>query len=447
MSYATAAASQARERTRPSSLAFAASVGAVLIGYLTIELWDLTRYNWLRAYDAWASSLYVDSIRVHHALPSPSTSDVWHNPPLFYALAALIQPHVGWTGIEPHQAVQVVSVLSALGVVVLTFLIARELFPSSRWIQIGALVAAATTPVLARSSVMYHPEPLATVLATGGVFVAVRAAQRGWTSRLGGGAALLLGLADLTRTWALAEGVAVAAIVGLVCLRTRDRDAVRFLATFAAVFVVVSAPWYVRQEIRYGNPVAFSKPDPYQWLPSGRPASFFTTLDVNDVFSNPYQPTYANVILPVVYTDWWGDYSRYFHVPQAETDTPAALPSKYRAPLVLQSVVGILPTLMALVGAIGLAVVAVRRRSASVCIAVAAGALVLVSFVGFLVHYPKRDGDNIKALYILDVVPLFALAAAWSLEWVHRHASRLVLGTVLAWLAATLAYDVSFLIL
>jgi hypothetical protein len=447
MSYASTAALEARERARPSTLAFAASVGAVLAGYLAIELWDLTRYNWLRAYDAWASSLYVDSIQVHHALPSPSTSDVWHNPPLFYALAALIQSHVGWTGIEPHEAVQVVSVLSALGVVVLAFLVARELFPCSRWVQLGALVAAATTPVLMRGSVMYHPEPLATVLATGGVFAVIRAAGRGWTCRLGACAGVFLGLADLTRAWALAEGVAVAGVVGLVCLRTRDHDAVRFLAVFAAVFTVVSAPWYVRQEIRYGSPFAFSKPDPYQWLPSGRPASFFTTLDVHDVFTNPYQPTYANVLLPVVYTDWWGDYSRYFHVPQSEADTPATLPSKYRAPIVLQSVVGVLPTLMALIGAIALAVIATRRRSASVGVAVAAGALVLVSFVGFLVHYPKRDGDNIKALYILDVVPLFALAAAWSLDWVRRHASRLVLGVLLVWLAVTLAYDVSFLIL
>ncbi len=447
MSYASATAPEARERARPSSLAFAAAVGSVLVGYLTIELWDLTRYNWLRAYDAWASSLYVDSIQVHHALPSPSASDVWHNPPLFYALAALIQPHVGWTGIEAHEAVQVVSVLSALGVVVLAFLIARELFPNSRWIQLGTLFAAATTPVLVRGSVMYHPEPLATVLATAGIFLAVRAARRRWAWRLGASAGLFLGLADLTRTWALAEGAAVAAVVGLVCLRTRDREAVRFLAAFAAVFVVVSAPWYVRQEIRYGNPFAFSKPDPYQWLPSGRPGSFFTTLDVNEVFTDPYQPTYENVLLPVVYTDWWGDYSRYFHVPQAEADTPATLPSKFRSPMVLQSVVGVLPTLMAFIGAIALGAISVRRRSASIGIAVAAGALVLVSFVGFLVHYPKRDGDNVKALYILDLVPLFALAAAWSLDWVRRHANRLVLGALLAWLAVTLAYDVSFLIL
>jgi hypothetical protein len=438
---------EARERAGIRIGAFPAAVGGTLASYLALELWDVFHYGWLRGYDAWASSLYVDSIQRHHALPGPATSDVWHNPPLFYAIAAVIQPHAGWIGLEAHKAVQLLSVACGLAVVVLSLLVTRELFPESRWAQIGTLLAVAATPVLLRGSIMYHPEPLATALATGGLFLAVRAARRGWTRRLGACAGLLLGLANLTRTWALAEAIAVAVVAALSWLRSRDAAARRFLVCFAAVFVVLSAPWYVRQGIRYGSPFAFSKPDPYQWLPSGRPLSFFTTLDAKDVFANPYQPTYANVLLPVVYTDWWGDYSRYFHVPEAETDSPAKLPSRYRGPMIVQSVVGVLPTLAALAAAVALAVVAIRRRNAALGIALGAGALVIASFVGFLVHYPKRDGDNLKALYLLDVVPIFGLCAAWSSDWLRRHSSRLVVGGVLAWIAVTAAYDVRFLVL
>jgi hypothetical protein len=437
----------AREQAGVRIRAFPTAVAGTLACYLTLELWDVFHYDWLRSYDAWASSLYADSIQRHHALPTAATSDVWHNPPLFYAIAAVIQPHAGWLGIEPHKAVQLVSVFCGLAVVVLSMLVARELFPESRWVQLGTLLGVAATPVLLRGSIMYHPEPLATALATGGLFLAVRAACRGWTRRLGAAAGLLLGLANLTRTWALAEAVAVAVIVAVAWLRSRDAGARRFLACFVVVLVVLSAPWYVRQTVRYGNPFAFSKPDPYQWLPSGRPVSFFTTLDAKDVFTNPYQPTYANVLLPVVYTDWWGDYSRYFHVPQTETDAPAKLPSRYRGPMVLQSVVGVLPTLAALAALVGLAFAAVRTRSAALGIALGAGVLVLASFVAFLVHYPKRDGDNIKALYVLDVVPLFGLCVGWSSDWLRRHSSRVVLGAVLAWIVVTGAYDVSFLIL
>jgi 4-amino-4-deoxy-L-arabinose transferase-like glycosyltransferase len=424
-----------------------AAVSAVVVSYLSLELWDVWHYDWLRAYDAWASSRYVDFVQVHHALPSAADTDVWHNPPLFYTLAALIQPHVGWTGLEPHKAVQLVSVASGLGTVVLSYLIARELFPRSRWIQLGALLVAAGTPVLLRGSLMYHPEPLATLLATAGLYAAVRAASRGWRVRLGAGAGLLFGLANLTRTWALAEAVAVVVVVLLAWARDRDPAVIRFAGAFVVVFALLSLPWYIRQESRYGSPFAFSKPTPSQWLASGRPVAFFTALRLGDVFTNPYNPTYANVLFPVVYADWWGDYARYFHVPLAETYAPAKLEPRYRGPLVVQSVVGIVPTLLGLVGIVALAVEAVRRRRGALGIVVAAGVLVLAAFVGFLVRYPKVDGDNIKALYLLDLVPVAAVCVAWSIDLARRRMGRLAFAALLVWLVLTAAYDVSFLVL
>jgi 4-amino-4-deoxy-L-arabinose transferase-like glycosyltransferase len=427
--------------------AFPAGVGAVLVGYLTLQIWDVFHYSWLRGYDAWAASRYVDFLQSHHALPSPADTDVWHNPPLFYALAAVVQPHVGWTGIEPHKAVQLVSVLCGFGVVVLSFLIARELFPRSRWIQLGTLAVAAATPVLLRGSLMYHPEPLATLLATGGLFVGVRAAVRGWTLERGVLVGALVGLANLTRTWALAEAAALIVVALVAWLRSRDPRVLRFVVSFTLVFAFLSVPWYAHEDVRYGTPLAFSKPDPAQWRPAGRPLAFFTSLKVEDVFTNPYQPTYANDLLPVLYTDWWGDYSRYFHVPLADLGAPAKLPSRYRGPMVVQSVVGVAPTVLALVGAVALLAEAVRRRSAGLWLVLLAAVFVVLAFVGFLVRYPKVDGDNVKALYILDTVPVAALCAAWSLDWVRRHANRLATGALLAWLLAAAAYDVSFLVL
>lgn len=47
-------------------------------------------------------------------------------------------------------------------------------------------------------------------------------------------------------------------------------------------------------------------------------------------------------------------------------------------------------------------------------------ALLAVAFVGFLLPYPKQDGDNIKALYVLNALPVLAIAAAYSLESLAR---------------------------
>jgi hypothetical protein len=76
-----------------------------------------------------------------------------------------------------------------------------------------------------------------------------------------------------------------------------------------------------------------------------------------------------------------------------------------------------------------------------------AAALVGLSFIWFLVSDPKIDGDNLKSLYILDLVPAAALCTAWGLDWVRRHTSRLFMVGLLAWLAVTAFYDFRFLIL
>jgi 4-amino-4-deoxy-L-arabinose transferase-like glycosyltransferase len=437
-----------RARTVWARSGFAAAVLITLAAYLSLELWDVSHYDWLRGYDAWTASHYVEAIQVGHRLATPADTGVWHNPPGFYALAALIQPHVGWLGIGQHKAVQLLSVFSGFGVVVFTFLIARALFPRSRWIQLTALLVAAGTPVLLRGSLMYHPDPLSTVLATAGIYLALRAASGGWSVRLGLSSGVLLGLANLTRNWAFAEGVAVFAVCLAVWVRERSPTILNFLLAYTLMFAVLSVPWYARQTIDYGSPFAFAKPGGSAiWLPVGPPPGFFTSLDLKAVFTNPYQPTYRNHLFPVVYTDWWGDYSRYFHIPLAQLNEPAQLPSRYRDPLVLQSIVGIVPTLLAIGGAIGLGLEAIRRRRAPLAIVLLAAGLVGLSFIWFLVSDPKVDGDNIKSLYILDLVPVAALCTAWGLDWVRQRSSRLLIVGLLAWLAVTAFYDFSFLVL
>ncbi len=74
-------------------------------------------------------------------------------------------------------------------------------------------------------------------------------------------------------------------------------------------------------------------------------------------------------------------------------------------------------------------------------------ALLVVSFVAFLVRYPKQDGDNIKALYLLNAAPVVALACAVGLTAVAGRgmAARGIAVVVLA--AAASLVTVSFLVL
>jgi dolichyl-phosphate-mannose-protein mannosyltransferase len=419
-------------------LAWAIGPAVVLGGYAALLGWDVFHYDWLRGFDAYANSLYTDVVRDHHRLPTTAETDVWHTPPLFFAVAALI---------DSHRGVQVFNAVAALIVVALAGLIARELFPRSRAIQLGALTFAALAPVLTRTAVMYHPEPLATALATAAVYLVVRAIARGsagiWA---GASAGLLFGLASLTRTWALALAGASCLALLLRARWSRERAPLFACAALVGVTVAVSLPWFVNQTRSHGSPFAFNRPAPNKPFFSRRPVAFYTSIEVGEVFSHPYAPHYLNHLWPVLYSDWWGDYWRYFEIPYENISTPSELPSKYEAPRIRQSYVGVVPSLFAAIGFGAFLVLGIRRREPGLLLVPGAALLLGLQFLVFQIAYPHADGDTIKATYLLNAVAPVAICTAWALALLRR-AGRLVTIAVILLLAYLAILDVFFLVL
>jgi 4-amino-4-deoxy-L-arabinose transferase-like glycosyltransferase len=413
-------------------LALAATL--VLALFAGLVIWNVYHYDWLRGYDAWALSRYTDALRVGHHLPAKTDTDVWHNPPLFFFLAALLQglaARIGWPH-DPHQLVQLFDALCVIGVAAFAFPIARELFPRSRGAQLSALALAAATPVLLRAGALYHPEPLAALLTAAALWLAVRAFARERSGlRAGLWTGLLVGLACLTRTWALA--LVPALLLALVVdWRFRSgRRALVMAAAFLALFALTNAPWLAYKGVRFGNPLAYSQPNPSQWRQHGRPLSFYVGFPVSQVFRTPYDPHYRNELLPVVYSDWWGDYWRYFGVPASEVGQQGPMPSHEQHRRAVQSWLGIVPTLLALAGLATLCVAAWRRRSAALTALVGSILLLGLAYALFLVKYPKQDGDNIKALYLLNWVAPLAVCAGFALSRLLRLHRLIAAGAVL----------------
>ena len=114
----------------------------MLGGYAALLGWDVFHYDWLRGFDAYANSLYVDVLRDHHRLPTTAETDVWHTPPLFFAIAALI---------DSRRGVQIFNAGAALVVVMLAGLIARNSSSLAGASSLRALTVAALSPVLTRT--------------------------------------------------------------------------------------------------------------------------------------------------------------------------------------------------------------------------------------------------------------------------------------------------------
>jgi Dolichyl-phosphate-mannose-protein mannosyltransferase len=425
---------------RGPRLGYRVAVGIILSGLLALLLWNVFHYEWIHGYDAFALKKYVKALDQHH-LPTPAYTDVWHNPPLFFLIAAGLQAialRLGAGG-DPYKAVQLLSVAATVLTCLFAFLTARELWPRSRTAQVGALVLAAATPVLVRSGALYHPEPLAACLVAGATYALVRSFARGHlTARTGVVTGVLLGLGNLTRTWALAAFAAAALTLALAWWWHRDRRILRFGAAGLVAAGCLMAPWLVYKAARFGSPIAYSQPDTYQWSNRGRPLAFYTSLDLSQVYTHPYSDFMRNRLLPVTYTDWWGDYWRYWDVPTSMVNTPPVLPRRFDRERVYQSYVGVLPTLLLGFGLIGVGVLGVRRRSPALVFLAASVIALFISYAGFLIAYPKHDGDNMKSLYLLNAAMPLAVCGGWALTQVRR-LNRLT-QAVLALIAIDLLY-------
>ena len=423
--------------------AYRAAVGAVLAAQAALLLANAWRFDWLRGYDAFANDRYAEIVAGELRLPSAEESGVWHTPPFWFVLAGALRRAADAAGWEHVQRPgQLLAAASGLAVCVLAFLLARALWPERRVLHVAALLLTAMTPALVRASAMYHPETLATALAAAGLLVAVRALRDGPTvvSALGAGA--LLGLASLTRGWALPVLVGVLVAFGLDAWHRRRLGPP--LAALGAGLVLL-APWFANQQLAHGDAFAFNRDAPPQALLDRRPASFYLGPRTLRIFDHPITPLFRNELVPHLYADWWGDWALTWDSPPppapAELLPPAVVAERTR-----QMVVGIVPTLLALGGLIALGVLATARRSAAVAVLPLAAAALAAAYVVFAVRFPSTDGDTIKATYLLMALPSASVGAAFVLDALRPRGRNWVVATVAA-LAALYVVQLPFLVL
>ena len=371
---------------RRVELAAAALIAALAL----LAGWNAYTYPSGAGYDVEQHREYADLLIHHGEIPSGEGSE-YYTPPVFYALAGvatLVGEHVH-AG-DPHKLAQVLNWLVLLATAVVLWLLARELFPDRAWVQLGALAFFCFLPVVLRVGAMFHPEPLSMLLTAVALLLAARMlGRRDYRWQLAIACGVALGLAQLVRAFSLWTFAAVA--IAFAAARVW-----RPLVLVVVVTAVVVAPWYVRQTVKYGDPV-FDRPTPQEHVWERRPARFYFGLGLPEVFTEPIRPHYVNEALPTTYSDVWGDY---FGV--------------WRGDREVQSFLGLLPTALALAGWV-LLLIRSTRAPPRLAAALLPG-LGLFGFLYFTVSYPTPDGDVLKAGYMLTTAPAWALAFGVGLE-------------------------------
>jgi hypothetical protein len=305
-------------------------------------------------------------------------------------------------------------------------------------LALAATAFAGLLPVTVKAAAMFHPEPLALLLATLALWLCLRTLRdRRYAPALG----LALGAGQLVQASLLWTAVAA-------CLALAAARRFRSLAVVVVLAALVPAPWYVHQARTYGGNPLFPRPATAQARSGGtltgkpkfvlarRPARFYLDPGLPDAVTAPYTPHFRNLALPTTYSELWGDY---FGVWAWKSGPGGSLSGSARAELTVQALAGLLPTLLALAGWLLL-----LRSSLRAPPRLALALLPLLGLLGYLaftVSYPTPDGDVLKATYTVTTAAGWAAGFAYALG---RLRGRLLFGAGVALAACALA-DLPFL--
>ena len=402
---------------------------AVLAGL--IVLWNASAYPAGAGYDAPSHREYADFLIQHLRLPIRNETPEYYSPPLYYAVAGAVT----WVGRqaglgEPHKLAQLLNVAAVVGTVLLVIGLARLILPERRWLAPAAAGFVALSPVLTRTSSMFNPEPTDLFVSTLCLYLAARMLVRrsyGWKPALGLGIAL--GAGEMVRQfslWTLA--VVVLAWLAAIWKRSEERRALaRALAVMLAAVVVIAAPWYGYRAANYGNAI-FDRPHSTKPLWDRRPASFYVGTGLPKVFTAPYRPNLVNLAWPETYSDIWGDWYGVFAWSRETQVKPSPVRNSW---LVVQNVVGIVPTALAIGGWLVLLVLALRRRDPVRLLVSLLPLAGLAGYLYFTVSYPTFDGDVLKPTYMLTTIGAWALCFGWAATRLGERWPRLVVGVLI----------------
>jgi hypothetical protein len=404
---------------------------AILLLLAVAVVWNAAAYPPGQSYDAHHHTDYAEGLWERRELP---TEGAYYTPPGYFAVAGGLMQLGERLGLgEPRRLAQLLNGALALATALLLLALAQTLWPRRDALALAALGLLALAPWVPKAAAMFHPEPLDLFLSTLALLLATRMlVRRRFDLRAAAALGLILGAAQLVRAFSLwTVAVVVLAFAAAALLRPGGPGGRSAILTAGAVVLglalLVPAPWYMRQATTFGDPV-FAPVPPEEPIWARRPASFYLDPALPQLFTAPHRPEFDNRFLPQLYADGWGDYFGAF-----AWDAADGSPSEHeRGRLVAQSVVGVLPTVLALAGWALLLWAAVRRLRPEL---VPVALLPLAGLAGMLyfgMAYPTPDGDVIKAQYMLTTAPAWALAFGLAVDrlWSVRRA-RVPLAAVL----------------
>lgn len=420
----------------PPQLFFAwITIALSLLVILYVGAWNAAKYPISLGYDAQPNAFYGHVLLDEHHIPRPDQSGEANQPPAYYFVAEVAaragHEIFGWLEARPYtqlpeasyRGAQCLNVLLVFLTALCVLWLARVVAPERPWVWAASVGFFAFLPVVSKVEAMLHPENLNLLTSMVSVTAATHMlVRRTFPKKLLILLVSALGLGLATRASAIFPllAVSIGTAVAMSDRAIRQRVPLRRFLVIIGVVVLLPMPWVgYRALVQHRGPLnetgrlldAALHPGSHQLsdvLTSHR--KFFHVSP--QIFSDPWRSHFKNQALSQTYVEIWGDWLGNF---AWSSYSPAPTPAAQRV-LKDQSYVGVLPTLFALVGWVGLVLMALRRRA---LVPLAALPLISVGGYGYRSYVTlTHDGDLLKAAYVLNTAPVWALTFGLATAWI-----------------------------
>ena len=399
-------------------------------------------------------------------LVTPQDTREFFSPPLPFALPAVLMATTGMGALWAAKSGQLLNAFLSFG---LTWYLMKtcDLLGSRSSLKLGALVFLGVLPVYYKSFAFLRGEPFVACFTVVILYYAsLMVVRRQYTATNAVILGVFMGLCALARQWGLLLFPSILLLLAYQWIRLRQwRRSIAKVVGLSLIMATAVGGWfYVHLRSSQGSFAPFNR-QPAAGLSFGnQPSEFYVGLGSDLLFEAPVRPNFPNQLIPILYSETWGDYWGYFSVSATDTRTsthlngrmladilatgnrPAWLETNYStmsAYLGNVNLVSLLPSALALLS-LGVGMPATLRRRGSsplnsdqrvifVFLLLAIGTT-MAGYLWFLIMFPDiGKGDTIKATYVLHVFPLVAVTVGVVLEHIEERSQllyRLLLGVL-----------------
>ena len=237
---------------------------------------------------------------------------------------------------------------------------------------------------------------------------------------------LIIGCLALSRQWSFLLFPAFF----LVIIKIELSSSLNYLKSISKSFFIgflISGWFYIYNFFQYGSFIAFNiKKNEINYFDEFN--KIFSIENItNNLFVNPIRPIFDNQLIPILYSDTWGDYWGYF------VFTSRFLDVGIDQILIGQLLgrVNLVSTFTSILLIIGFFYRSnLNKNPVTISLLKYFILFSLVGFIWFVINYPTSSGDTIKATYIVQLLNLLAMLGAIFIDNIKNN--KIYFGIIMA---------------